>query len=121
MPRSLSQDPKKIRRAKDNDIGKKSDEPPDPARRKAYCRKSRASAKFYREKAKGHEIDLVAKEEQLLEERRHLDAYVVALKNEVLTLKCQILQHSNCDCDYIRTYIVKAAGDIVASPNSPMA
>ncbi|OLN97228.1 Cyclic AMP-responsive element-binding protein 5 [Colletotrichum chlorophyti] len=88
-------------------------------RNKKYRVKNRAAAKRCREKTKQYEIDLAAREKQVTQERMYLDACVTALKNEVLTLKNQILQHGDCECDMIKGYIAKAAGDVSVGAGRP--
>ncbi|KAJ0365756.1 hypothetical protein COL26b_011939 [Colletotrichum chrysophilum] len=90
--------------------GESSLSPSGPERRKNYRVKNRAAAKRCREKTKQYELDLAAKEQEVTQERIYLDAYVTALRNEVLSLKDQILQHGDCDCDVIQGYIATAAG-----------
>ncbi|KAF6787875.1 Cyclic AMP-responsive element-binding protein 5 [Colletotrichum sojae] len=97
-----------------NDKGDDSEAPPAPSKQKTYRVKNRAAAKRCREKTKQYEIDLAAREKQVTEERMYLDACVTMLKNEVLTLKSEILQHGDCDCDIIQGYIAKAASGVSA-------
>lgn len=95
----------------DNEVDE-SDAPPAPGKQKTHRVKNRAAAKRCREKTKQYEMDLAARERQVTEERMYLDACVTALKNEVLTLKNQILQHGDCDCEIIQGYIAKAASGV---------
>ncbi|OHW97684.1 basic region leucine zipper [Colletotrichum incanum] len=101
--------------AENDDEGEDTDAslaPPGPDRKKTYRVKNRAAAKRCREKTKQYEIDLANKEKQVTQERMYLDACVTALKNEVLTLKNQILQHGSCDCEMIQGYIARTASDV---------
>ncbi|EFQ26706.1 basic region leucine zipper [Colletotrichum graminicola M1.001] len=86
-------------------------------RKMPYRVKNRAAAKRCREKTKQYEIDLANKEKQVTKEHMYLDACVVALKNEVLSLKNQILQHSSCDCDMIQGYIARTASTVSVAGN----
>ncbi|KAL3297617.1 bZIP transcription factor [Colletotrichum asianum] len=86
--------------------------PSGPERKKSYRVKNRAAAKRCREKTKQYELDLAAKEQEVTQQRIYLDACVTALRNEVLSLKDQILQHGDCDCDVIQGYIARAAGGV---------
>ncbi|KAF6810299.1 basic region leucine zipper [Colletotrichum musicola] len=95
-----------------NDERDESEAPPAPSKQKTYHVKNRAAAKRCREKTKQYEIDLAVREKQVTEERMYLDACVTALKNEVLTLKNQILQHGDCDCEIIQGYIARAASGV---------
>ncbi|KAK2738652.1 bZIP transcription factor [Colletotrichum kahawae] len=97
-----------------NEDGESSLSPSGPERRKSYRVKNRAAAKRCREKTKQYELDLAAKEQEVTQERIYLDACVTALRNEVLSLKDQILQHGDCDCDVIQGYIARAAGGVGA-------
>jgi len=102
-------------RAEDYNEDKDSDVSLGPAetdRKKPYRVKNRAAAKRCREKTKQYEVDLVNKEKQVTQEHMYLDAYVTALKNEVLFLKNQILQHGSCDCDMIQGYIARTASTV---------
>uniref|UniRef100_L2G2B8 Transcription factor atf21 n=1 Tax=Colletotrichum fructicola (strain Nara gc5) TaxID=1213859 RepID=L2G2B8_COLFN len=76
---------------------------------KKYRVKNRAAAKRCREKTKLYEEDLAVKEQEVTQERMYLDAYVAALKEEVLALKNQILQHGDCNCELIQGYIARTA------------
>ncbi|KAK1978420.1 hypothetical protein LZ30DRAFT_216450 [Colletotrichum cereale] len=102
-------------RAEDDNEGEDSDASSAPAgsgRKKTYRVKNRAAAKRCREKTKQYEIDLANREKQVTQERMYLDACVTALKNEVLGLKNQILQHGSCDCDMIQGYIARTASNV---------
>ncbi|KAL0937685.1 basic region leucine zipper [Colletotrichum truncatum] len=94
------------------DDDKEDDRPTGRDTKKTYRVKNRAAAKRCREKTKQYELDLAAKEKQVTQERLYLDACVAALKNEVLTLKNQILQHGDCDCEIIQGYIARAANGV---------
>ncbi|EQB49517.1 hypothetical protein CGLO_11142 [Colletotrichum gloeosporioides Cg-14] len=85
---------------------------PSPGKKKSYRVRNRAAAKRCREKTKQYELDLAAKEQDIAQERIYLDACVTALRNEVLDLKSQILQHSDCDCEIIQGYIARAASGV---------
>ncbi|WYZ39172.1 hypothetical protein EsH8_III_001086 [Colletotrichum jinshuiense] len=96
--------------------------PRGPDKKKTYRVKNRAAAKRCREKTKQYEVDLAAKERQVTQERMYLDSCVTALKNEVLTLKNQILQHGDCDCEIIQGYIARTANSVsVAACREPHA
>ncbi|KAK2031268.1 hypothetical protein LX32DRAFT_661988 [Colletotrichum zoysiae] len=102
-------------RAENNNGDEESDEslvPAGPDWKKPYRVKNRAAAKRCREKTKQYEIDLTNRAKQVTEERVYLDACVTALKNEVLSLKNQILQHGSCDCDMIQGYITRTASSV---------
>ncbi|KAL0929551.1 transcription factor atf21 [Colletotrichum truncatum] len=96
----------------------KSDMPLSRGRERSCSTSNRAAAKRCRDKARRRELDLVAMDKHVTEERMYLEACVVSLREEVLNLKSKILQHSHCDCKAIRMYIVKAASDVSLGANS---
>jgi hypothetical protein len=74
-----------------------------------------ASNKF-RER-KRNEIALLESEEYNIEDvNRQLRSMLDALASEILSLKMQILQHTNCNCELIQSYINKEAHHFVKSP-----
>ncbi|KAK7434173.1 basic region leucine zipper [Colletotrichum acutatum] len=83
-----------------------------PYQKAPYRVKNRAAAKRSREKTKQYEINLTAKERQLTQDRLHLYTYITTLKNEVLSLRTQILEHGGCNCEIIQDYITRTANDI---------
>ncbi|OHF01693.1 hypothetical protein CORC01_02884 [Colletotrichum orchidophilum] len=95
-------------------IGNEDTEHIEPQKRSPYRVKNRAAAKRCREKTKQYEIDLVAKETQVMQQRVYLVACIRALKNEVLSLRSQILDHGECSCEEIRRYIARTATIISA-------
>lgn len=78
-----------------------------------YRVKNKAAAKRCREKTKQYEADLVAKEKQVMQDRAYLEAYVTMLKNEVLSLRSQILEHGECECEAIQRYIIRTANNVI--------
>lgn len=83
-----------------------------PAHGKKYRIKNRAAAKRCRDKSRQFEIDLAAKERQVTEHHMVLEASAAALREEILILKNQILQHGDCDCEVIQAYISKVASQV---------
>ncbi|WQF76260.1 Putative basic-leucine zipper domain-containing protein [Colletotrichum destructivum] len=83
-----------------------------PERKKTHRVKNRVAAKRCREKTKQYETELANKEKQVTQKRVYLDACVTALKNEVLALRNQILDHGNCDCEMIQGYIARTASSV---------
>ncbi|KXH58335.1 basic region leucine zipper [Colletotrichum nymphaeae SA-01] len=88
-----------------------------PYQKTPYRVKNRAAAKRSREKTKQYEISLTAKERQLTQDRLHLNACITTLKNEVLSLRTQILEHGGCNCEMIRGYITRTANDVSVKGN----
>lgn len=74
--------------------------------------KNRAAAKRCRDKSRQFEIDLAARERQVVEDRAYLEAAATSLRDEILGLKHQILQHGDCDCAMIQGYISKVANEV---------
>ncbi|KAG7061002.1 basic region leucine zipper, partial [Colletotrichum scovillei] len=83
-----------------------------PCQKTPYRVKNRAAAKRSREKTKQYEINLTAKERQLTQDRLHLYACITTLKNKVLSLRTQILEHGGCNCEIIQGYITRTANDV---------
>ncbi|KAH7377207.1 hypothetical protein B0T11DRAFT_210293, partial [Plectosphaerella cucumerina] len=74
--------------------------------------KNSAATKRSRDKSRQIEMDLAAREKQLAEDHMYLEASAAALRAENLALKYQILQHGDCNCEFIRVYISKAAKQV---------
>ncbi|KAI8253963.1 Transcription factor atf21 [Colletotrichum sp. SAR11_239] len=85
-----------------------------PGSRQKYRVKNREAAKRCRVKTKRYEEDLAVKSREIEQQRMYLDECVTVLRSEVLALKNEILQHSDCDCELIQRYIAKAAGAVSA-------
>ncbi|KAK1975249.1 hypothetical protein LZ30DRAFT_693749 [Colletotrichum cereale] len=85
---------------------------PRPGEKKPYRINNRAAAKRCRDKMRQNELDLVAMDQQITEHRMYLEACVATLKDEVLGLKNEILQHSDCNCEAIKRYITLAASGV---------
>lgn len=102
-----------------NDHGSLPPPAPPPPRKKKYRVKNRAAAKRCRDKARQYEIDLVAREKQVTDEHAQLEACAASVKEEILVLKQQILQHSGCECPMIQGYIARVANEVgVSSPGA---
>ncbi|KAH8660078.1 hypothetical protein BX600DRAFT_438302 [Xylariales sp. PMI_506] len=76
--------------------------------------KSRLAASRCREKSKKYIDNLCKRERKLATERATLQAAAAKLKEEVLSLKCEILKHGDCDCEIIQNYLVSAAKAVEA-------
>ncbi|KAH6697222.1 hypothetical protein F5X68DRAFT_226610 [Plectosphaerella plurivora] len=83
-----------------------------PVSERKYRVKNRAAAKRCRDKSRQFETDLAAREKQLSVNHVLLEASVAALREEILTLKHRILQHGDCDCEVIQTYISRVANQV---------
>lgn len=74
--------------------------------------KNRTAAAKCRRKAKRSAVDLQERERELVEENSLLNAHAGLLRDEILTLKSEILCHGTCDSQVIQDYIMKAAQSI---------
>jgi hypothetical protein len=74
--------------------------------------KNRVAAAKCRRKSKRRVGDLHQREKELSVENEMLRAQVKHLRNEVITLKTEILRHSNCESDVIQAYICYAAEQV---------
>ncbi|KAH7029620.1 uncharacterized protein B0I36DRAFT_364138 [Microdochium trichocladiopsis] len=71
--------------------------------------KNRRAATKYRNKTKKGIEELREIERQLSEKNRTLSAHVDCLRNEILSLKTEILRHGTCESPLVHEYIMKAA------------
>ncbi|KAK7743431.1 hypothetical protein SLS62_010575 [Diatrype stigma] len=83
-----------------------------PTKARRDRERNRVAAAKCRQKAKQSVSELQSRERELLQQNRFLTAHVGNLREEVLSLKNEILRHSQCDSDVIQTYINKAAREI---------
>lgn len=74
--------------------------------------RNRAAATKCRMKSKVAIAQLEATERVLSDQHSQLSATVTGLRDEVLTLKNEILLHGNCDCDLINHYLRNAARNL---------
>lgn len=74
-----------------------------------YRERNRIAAHKCRQKSKKGVQELQQQERDLAEQNRFLVAHVDHLKNEVLGLKTEILNHGNCQDDLIQNYIAESA------------
>ncbi|KAI5866816.1 hypothetical protein GGS23DRAFT_290604 [Durotheca rogersii] len=74
--------------------------------------RNRAAAHKCRQKARQSATKLQARERALGLENRALRARAGSLRDDVLRLKSEILNHGTCSSDLIQAYIVRAAGAV---------
>lgn len=74
-----------------------------------YRERNRIAAHKCRQKNKQSVQELQQQERDLAEKNKVLAAHVGHLKDEVLGLKTEILNHGNCDDELIQNYIAKSA------------
>ena len=84
----------------------------DDERRNQFLERNRQAASKCRQKKKEWTSNLEERAWELTNQRQMLTAYVTALKNELLVLKCKCLEHSNCGCERIREYLTKSVANL---------
>ncbi|TGJ79747.1 hypothetical protein E0Z10_g9014 [Xylaria hypoxylon] len=94
--------------------------PGNPTTQKKRNRNRLAAAKC-RKKAKRGVDELQQRERDLLRENKMLNAQACLLREEVVHLKTELLQHNKCDNDYIRQYIQRMVGQVGRVPSKDRA
>ncbi|CAG8443566.1 4121_t:CDS:2 [Diversispora eburnea] len=82
------------------------DDNSDEKRRK-FLERNRIAASKCRQKKKAAMEDLMSKSDSLETDNNLLKTRVNELREELLSLKDQLLRHENCSCNIIQEYIVK--------------
>ncbi|KAI1633014.1 hypothetical protein F4809DRAFT_644828 [Biscogniauxia mediterranea] len=82
------------------------------AKHKRDRERNRVAAHKCRQKAKQSVEELQIRERELSQRNKILVGHAGCLREEILALKIEILQHSSCDSEIIQNYIAKAARDI---------
>lgn len=77
--------------------------------RKPGRERNRIAAQKCRQKSKHYIEELQQQERELAQENSFLTAHAGHLKNEVLYLRNEILNHGTCDCELIQNYIAETA------------
>lgn len=80
-----------------------------------YRERNRIAAHKCRQKTKQSVQELQQQERDLAEQNKFLNAHVDHLKEEVLGLKNQILNHGNCEDEIIQNYITESAKKLRSS------
>lgn len=81
----------------------------EKAKRERFLERNRVAASKCRQKKKEFIGDLEDRVRELGSTRNQLRAYVAGLRDEVLSLKGELLRHADCDCVAIRQYVQKEA------------
>ncbi|RYO85900.1 hypothetical protein DL766_003968 [Monosporascus sp. MC13-8B] len=90
-------------------------EPRQPAgvgRALTHRERNRIAAHKCRQKNRQNVEELQQQERDLAQQNRYLNAHLNHLKEEVLGLRNEILNHGNCDCELIQHYIAESARNL---------
>ncbi|KAG5978151.1 hypothetical protein E4U55_006345 [Claviceps digitariae] len=79
----------------------------------AHQEKSRMASNKFRARKRSEIAQLESEEYSIEDANRTLRSVLDALTSEILSLKMQILQHNNCNCELIQEYISKEAVNFV--------
>lgn len=77
----------------------------DDEKREQFLARNREAASKCRQKKKEWTQDLEQRARDLSSQKQMLTTYLAMLKNELLMLKCKCLEHSDCGCEEIRSYM----------------
>ncbi|KAG8422295.1 hypothetical protein J3459_010532 [Metarhizium acridum] len=80
-----------------------------------YIERSRVASNKFRERRRNEIAQLESEEYTIEDANRQLRSILDALTSEILSLKMQLLQHTNCNCKLIQAYINKEAHHFVKS------
>ncbi|KZZ98371.1 transcription factor atf21 [Moelleriella libera RCEF 2490] len=84
-------------------------------RGESFHQRSRTASTRFRERKRNEIAELEFRETSIEDDNRQLRDVLNALTREIVSLKMQILQHTNCDCKLIQAYISKEAMHFVES------
>lgn len=84
----------------DSDNGEDSEQ-----KRQKFLERNRVAASKCRQKKKRWMQDLASQADEATQRNKQLHMMVSQLKEEVLTLKNQLLSHRNCNCNVIQQYL----------------
>ncbi|KAI9861127.1 MAG: hypothetical protein M1824_002625 [Vezdaea acicularis] len=88
----------------------------EDGKRSRFLERNRVAASKCRQKKKEWTSNLETRARQLQADKTRLTMVVGSLKDEMLWLKGELLQHSNCDCHRIRQYLSHEAANFAANP-----
>ncbi|RYP46797.1 hypothetical protein DL768_007039 [Monosporascus sp. mg162] len=74
--------------------------------------RNRIAAHKCRQKNRQNVEELQQQERELAQQNKYLNAHLNHLKDEVLVLRNEILNHGNCDCELIQNYIAETAKNL---------
>ncbi|OAA40016.1 transcription factor atf21 [Metarhizium rileyi] len=80
-----------------------------------YLERSRVASNKFRERKRSEIAQLETEEYTIEDVNRQLRGMLEALTSEILSLKMQLLQHTDCNCELIQAYINKEAQHFVKS------
>jgi hypothetical protein len=81
--------------------------------RESHLEKNRIAAAKCRERSKQHTAGLIAQASDLSSKNKALKADETALREQILNLKHEVLQHAGCGSWAIDEYVSQCAGDIL--------
>lgn len=83
-----------------------------------YQERSRMASNKFRARKRSEIAQLESEEYTIEDANRNLRSMLDSLTSEILSLKMQILQHTNCNCELIQEYINKEALNFVQNMES---
>lgn len=99
-----------MKRVRANNTSKQKEvEMEEEDKREKFLERNRIAASKCRQKKKEYITGLEDRARELTSTRTHLQAYVAALKEEILVLKSEMLKHTDCECVTIRDYLKREA------------
>lgn len=87
-------------------------EPEEDAKREKFLERNRVAASKCRQKKKEWTNGLEDRLRHLQAENTHLKSFTATLREEVLTLKGEMLKHQSCGCHGIRNYLANQASNL---------
>ncbi|KAI9882520.1 MAG: 54S ribosomal protein, mitochondrial [Watsoniomyces obsoletus] len=88
----------------------------EDSKRSKFLERNRVAASKCRQKKKEWTSQLEIRARALQLQKDQLSLVVASLKNEVLALKGELLQHDSCGCERIRQYLHREADHLASMP-----
>lgn len=85
----------------------------DNEKEDVYLERSRVASNKFRERKRNEIAQLESEEYTIEDSNRQLRSMLDSLTSEILSLKMQLLQHTDCNCELIQAYITKEAQHFV--------